>query len=313
VAMQRLGSEAAEERLDHITEAERQGGAEGAPSAPWGPSGDELVTLWDEQHNEKGNPLLLTPENRDARPTKVKSAPKRPSVFRIFIGTLQDMLLMTTCSAAVPAGGSWGLLLAVLAAVLDQVCASTAILIYTQKLLFDLGIGSREKRDELAILVALAKVFGVVVGIAVVNKIGRRPLLGFGGAISAVFMFLVAVGAAYKSAALLLIGICGFIFVFVATWGNGYWVVVTEVTAAGGPRFGAASQAAATAALFFSGWLTSLTFATITTEGGPWSLTVYAGLAALMAIFAFAMLPETRGLTLEECAEAVRQKAAPRC
>merc|ERR1712066_408648 len=120
------------------------------------------------------------------------------------------------------------------------------------------------------------------------------------------FMFLVAVGASQKSTVLLLVGICGFIFVFVATWGNGYWVVVTEVTAAGGPRFGAASQVAATAMMFFSGWLTSLTFATVTTEGGPWSLTIYAGLAALMALYAFTILPETRGKTLEECAEIVR-------
>jgi len=130
-------------------------------------------------------------------------------------------------------------------------------------------------------------------------------VLGWGGAASAVALAVVAVGAALRQPVALLIGLCSFILLFVATWGNGYWVVVTEVTAPGGPEYGASSQAAATATLFASGWLTSLTFVSVVEAGGAWSLLLYSGIAALMAAFAFGMLPETRGLSLEECAAAV--------
>lgn len=307
VAMQRLGRSDAADRLDLIAEVERQGGLdEGGLKAPWESSDDELVLLWDEQHKQAGLPLLLSTEREASRPKHVKSAAERRSAVSILVGTLQDIFLIVIRSTAVPPGTSWGLLLAVLAAVLDQVCASTSILIYTQHLLEHVGIGSPAMRDQLSIAVAGAKVTGVVVGIMIVDKMGRRPLLGGGGILSAAFMFLVAVGAAYTNVALLLIGICGFIFVFVATWGNGYWVIVTEVTAAGGPRFTAASQAAASAMLFTAGWLTSLTFQSVIHAGGPWSITIYAALAAIMALYAFALLPETRGCTLEECAEKVR-------
>ncbi|CAE6944657.1 gpmA [Symbiodinium natans] len=51
-----------------------------------------------------------------------------------------------------------------------------------------------------------------------------------------------------------------FIAIFYSTWGIGYWIVVVEVTAVGGPRYASAAQAVSTATLFAAGWLTSLTF-----------------------------------------------------
>merc|ERR1712110_121228 len=156
----------------------------------------------------------------------------------------------------------------------------------------------------MAISIAAAKLIGVVLGLFIINRVGRRWLLGCGGALSSVALVVLAAASKEKNVGLLLIGMCTFILVFVATWGNGYWVVVTEVTAAGGPQYGAASQAIATTVLFSAGWLTDLTFVTVT-QTGPWSLIFYASVTALGALYALLLLPEMRGCSLEECAERV--------
>merc|ERR1711920_98447 len=131
--------------------------------------------------------------------------------------------------------------------------------------------------------------------------------LGWGGAISALGKVVLAYGSAHQDAAILLVGMCGFILVFVATWGNGYWVVVTEVTAAGGPQYGGASQSISTMVLFASGWITSLTFVSVTEAGGPWALTIYAAVIGFGALYALCLLPEMRGCTLEQCAERINE------
>lgn len=206
-----------------------------------------------------------------------------------------------------PMGTGRGLMLALLAALLDQACASTSVLVYAQHLLHGAGVASQEMQDAMAIAVGMAKFVGVAAGLLIVNRVGRRLLLGWGAMICTMALAALAAGAACKSSALLLSSMCVFVLVFCATWGIGYWVVVTEVTAAGGPRYAAASQAMATVALFATGWATSLTFVSVTAAGGPWALLAYAGVMALAVLYAVALLPETRGHALEDCAVLVQQ------
>merc|ERR1712110_1149825 len=141
----------------------------------------------------------------------------------------------------------------------------------------------------MAISIAAAKLIGVVLGLFIINRVGRRWLLGCGGALSSVALVVLAAASKEKNVGLLLVGMCGFILVFVATWGNGYWVVVTEVTAAGGPQYGGASQSISTMVLFASGWITSLTFVSVTEAGGPWALTIYAAVIGFGALYALCL------------------------
>lgn len=303
-AMHRLGCAGAEERLVRIDAASSLEEACGAPC--WAES-DDLVALWDEHHAAVGHPLLLSETEAAARPAALAAPVGLPSAGRTFVMTLVDAGAMVIGASRVPEGSSRGLLLALLAAVLNQACASTSILVYAQHLLKDTGINSAALQNGLAIPIAVAKLLGTLLGLLVVNRIGRRPLLSVGGTLSTLAILLLTLGAVEQEAGLLLAGMCFFIFVFVATWGIGYWIVVTEVTAAGGPRYGAASQAVATAVLFAAGWATDLTFESVASGGGPWALLTYAGVTALMALYAVFLLPELGGLTLERCAEEMKQ------
>jgi len=306
-AMDALGCDGARERLVKIRSVAPDGiGDEAAGVHIFSKSPDDLVALWDEHHSAVGSPLLLSEEAAAARPALL-AAPSRVSAARTFVKTLSNAGAVLSGAANVPRGASRGLALALLAAVLDQACASTSVLVYAQHLLQEAGVKSLVIQDSMAIIVAGAKFTGVSLGLLLVDRIGRRPLLGLGGALSTVAIVLLAGGSAYKNAGLLLFGMCSFILVFCATWGNGYWVVVTEVTVAGGPQYGGASQALSTMTLFATGWVTSLTFVSVTEAGGPWALTVYAGVTALMALYATCLLPEMKGCTLEMCAEHVNE------
>jgi len=310
-AIKLLGSAGAEERLAAVKCLGASQAATGAASSHRNVSQvDSLLGIWERRHEALGSPIFppiaeSSYEGR-MRPRLQLAGPEKVSVLGALCRTLGDTASIIRGGAEVPPFAFRSLWLAVLAAVLDQVCASTSILVYSQHLLKEAGVTSAQRQDFLSMAVAAAKVAGVVLGLFFVNRIGRRPLLGWGGALSALSILLLSAGAATKSPVMLLLGMCSFILVFVATWGVGYWIVVTEVTTAAGPRYGAACQAVATAMLFASGWATSFTFVWVSSSG-PWALLVYGGAAVLMTLYAGLLLPETRGLSLEQCADAVEQ------
>ncbi|CAE7873317.1 csbC [Symbiodinium necroappetens] len=259
---------------------------------------DDLVRLWDDKHLAAGNPLYRSQSHLEVLEEKDETV--RLRTLSVLRRTLKDACAIIIGSQQVPAGARRGLGLALAAAVLDQACASTSILIYAQKMLARVGIG-QESQDLLTMLVVGAKMLGVILGLAIVERMSRRTLLGAGGGLSAVALLVLVLGAAWDSPVLLLSGMSSFIAIFYSTWGIGYWIVVVEVTAVGGPRYASAAQSVSTATLFAAGWLTSLTFIDVISLGPP-GLLIYVAVAVLMGIYGFCILPETGGHSLEECA-----------
>jgi len=255
---------------------------------------DDLIRLWDEKHLAAGLALFKSDE------LKEESEAARLHTLPLLWRTLSDTYAIIRGAEQVPAGARQGLALALSAAVLDQACASTSILIYTQKILEGVGVG-QEAQDLLTTLVVAAKLFGVIMGLIIVERVPRRVLLGAGGGLSAVALSILVLGASLSSPSLLLTGMIAFVGAFYCTWGIGYWVVVVEVTAVGGPRYASAAQSVSTATLFAAGWLTSLTFMDVVSVG-TLGLLIYVAVAVAMCLFAFCLLPETAGHSLEECA-----------
>jgi len=258
------------------------------------PPGDELVTLWDRKHQEAGSFLWSRSEVSGLRKDR------NLTTVKVLGRTFTDLCAICGRADRVPQGTLHGLLLAVAAAVLDQACASTSVLVYAQTIIKNVGVHNAVLQDQFSLVVVIAKAVGVIIGLIIVDRMGRRPLLTWGGVFSAAFMTLLTVGSAMRSVPLLLAGMGGFITAFISTWGVGYWAVVVEVTAVGGPRYSSAAQSLATATLFAAGWLTGLTFDTIT-SGNPYGLLVYVVVCVLMTIYAACLLPEMGGRSLEGC------------
>jgi hypothetical protein len=145
----------------------------------------------------------------------------------------------------------------------------------------------------------------VVVGIAIVEHSGRRHLLGLGATFCVVGLLVGITGAFLHSVPAVLCAMCVFLLAYYCSWGPATWVVVTELTAGFGPRYGSASQAAATAVLFLASWVVESSFLSVLNFGGALGMLLYVSACVCMLLFAFLVLPETRGCSLEECAERV--------
>jgi len=305
--MTRLGCEGAKERLEAAKASQA-----GEPNLAWpeGKPENDLVALWESHHVAAGSPLT-TQEGQEG--TSLASSGNGPQSARsVLKNTLVDMFDVFRGGAMVPPGARRGLGLAIIMAILNQACASGSVLIYAQHLIKDYGgIESRVEQDVFAIAVALAKFLGVGVGTAIISRMGRRALLGWGGLLSAAPLLLTTAGAALGDVNMLVLGMCAFLMAFVATWGTGFWLIVVEITAAGGSRYGAVTHGAATAIMFGAGWLTSLTFVTVM-SAGHYGLLWYTFVCLLMAAFAWGPLPETKGLTLEECSELLSSESDKR-
>lgn len=260
---------------------------------------DDLIVLWDQKHSDVGNPLF----SREAADYEQVAQKQRTlSVLLQTFVDAKDILLGKVPSARE------GLLLSLSAAVLNQACASTSVLIYAQKLLSTVGVQTQTQQDAQSTLLIAAKLLGVIVGLFLVETLTRRALLATGGICSAVALGVIVLGAQLSNNVILMIGMGSFVLCFFSTWGVGYWAVVVEVTAAGGPRYASAAQAMATATLFGTGWLTSLTFVQVMSLGSLGLLT-YVCVAVLMFAYGLCWLPETSGHSLEECAHDVEVKA----
>jgi len=304
--MTRLGCEGAKERLE-VTKAFEAG--EPMPDIAWpeGKPENDLVALWESHHVAAGSPLA-TQEGQSSI-SSASSSVEPQSARHVLKNTLVDMFDVFRGGPMVPPGARRGLALAIVMAILNQACASGSVLIYAQHLIKDYGgIESRVEQDVFAIAVALAKFLGVGVGTIVISRMGRRALLGWGGLLSAAPLLLTTAGAALGDVNMLVLGMCAFLMAFVATWGTGFWLIVVEITAAGGSRYGAVTHGAATAIMFAAGWLTSLTFVTVM-SAGHYGLLWYTFVCLLMAAFAWGPLPETKGLSLEECSELLSSKS----
>jgi hypothetical protein len=183
---------------------------------------------------------------------------------------------------------------------------SSAVLTYGQKIFEMMGVDSREKQDRLMLYATATKLLGVAVGIAIVEHSGRRHLLGLGATFCVVGLLVGITSAFLHSVPAVLGAMCAFLFAYFCSWGPATWVVVAELTAGFGPRYGNASQAAASAVLFLASGVVESSFLSVLNFGGALGMLLYVSSCICMLLFAFLVLPETRGCSLEQCAERVR-------
>ncbi len=102
-----------------------------------------------------------------------------------------------------------------------------------------------------------AQVAGVVGAMLLIDRVGRRPLLLAGSAVTAGAMTVLAMSDAVHSAALVLAAMCAFIVAFSMSWAGVFWVLMSEIFSM---PVKSPAVAAATAALFLAGGRRCLRF-----------------------------------------------------
>jgi sugar porter (SP) family MFS transporter len=187
------------------------------------------------------------------------------------------------------------ILIAFIIATFNQLSGINAILYYAPRL-FEMS-GFREGAMLQSIIVGLTNLTFTMIGMVLIDKLGRKPLLAIGAVGMVIAQALVAWGF-YKGqfeGYMLLFCICAYIAFFAVSLGATIWVVIAEVfpnsVRAQGQAFGSATHWVWSALLT---WF----FPLCLSIGGQYIFSFFAIMAALSLVFALWM-PETKGKSLE--------------
>jgi SP family sugar:H+ symporter-like MFS transporter len=192
--------------------------------------------------------------------------------------------------------------------VLQQFVGINVIFYYSTTLWKAVGF---QEKDSLTISVAtsVTNILVTLVAIALVDRIGRRPILlagSVGMAVSLGAMALAFASATGTGADITLPGAWGpvalvaanvFVISFGASWGPLVWVLLGEIFPA---RIRARALGLAAAAQWIANFAITLSFPVMAAGSLPLTYAMYALFAAASFFFVMYKVPETNGMSLEQ-------------
>ncbi len=189
------------------------------------------------------------------------------------------------------------ILLAVLFAFFNQVSGINAIIYYAPRILELAGIG-----DKAALLstagIGLVNLIFTMVGLAIIDRFGRRALMTVGSLGLIVTLGLVSYSFATGASAWISVLLFVYIAFFALSQGAVIWVFISEIfpnqVRAGGQSLGS-----------FTHWLLAAVIANAfpfvaNRLGGGVVFAFFCGMMVLQLIYVWRLMPETKGVSLEE-------------
>lgn len=192
------------------------------------------------------------------------------------------------------------LIVAVLLMACSQFSGINAIMYYSTKIFTTAGVGVKDAFMS-SVIVGLVNVLFTFVAIAFVDRAGRRLLLLIGLAVQVVA--LGTVGALFRAEAggvPLLVAILAFISAFSMALGPIPWILCSEIFPT---KIRGRAMSVATFTIWTSCYVVAQTFPMLNDSpavGPALTFWVYAACSLLGLGFVWAMVPETKGRSLEE-------------
>ncbi|MEO3941310.1 sugar porter family MFS transporter [Paenarthrobacter nicotinovorans] len=220
-------------------------------------------------------------------------------------------------------GNRFGLLpvvwIGIILSVLQQFVGINVIFYYSTTLWKAVGF---QEKDSLTISVAtsVTNILVTLVAIALVDRIGRRPILltgSIGMAVSLGVMALAFSSATGTGSEITLPGAWGpvalvaanvFVISFGASWGPLVWVLLGEIFPS---RIRARALGLAAAAQWIANFAITLSFPIMAAGSLPLTYAMYAAFAAASFFFVMFKVPETNGMSLEQAETLFVAKGAP--
>ena len=191
------------------------------------------------------------------------------------------------------------LLIGLSVAVLQQITGINAVFFYAPMIFEQSGIGTDASFMQ-AVWVGLVNLVFTVLAILLIDRLGRRPLLGVGLSGIALCMLLLSYGFASDemNPRIVLVGVLGFVASFAISLGPVMWVLFSELF----------PNRVRGLAISFVGLINSaVSFAVqlifpweLQTLGNSVTFLIYAVFALVGLILVMRLLPETKGKSLEE-------------
>ena len=190
------------------------------------------------------------------------------------------------------------LFLAFSVAMLNQLSGINALMYYAPRIFQMAGAGVDAALLQ-AVAVGGTNLLFTVLALFVIDRFGRRPLLLAGGVGAAVSLALTAL-AFYTGnfeSNLVLFGLLGFIASHAIGQGAVIWVYISEIFP---NRVRAKGQAFGSFTHWFMAAVVSWTFPVMAGVSGGHAFAFFSVMMALQVVFAWKLMPESKGLTLEE-------------
>ncbi|KAF7717073.1 MFS-type Sugar/inositol transporter [Penicillium ucsense] len=178
-------------------------------------------------------------------------------------------------------------------------------------------LGTIQNPFLLSMITTIVNVCSTPLSFWAIERVGRRPLLLWGALCMVVCQFIVAIigvtdGGNPNAVSAMIAFICIYIFFFAVTWGPGAWVVIGEI-------FPLPIRSRGVAISTASNWLWNCIIAVITPyfvdadQGnlGAKVFFVWGSLCACAFVYTYFLIPETKGLTLEQV-DKMMEETTPR-
>ena len=192
----------------------------------------------------------------------------------------------------------WPIMLAVLFAFFNQMSGINAIIYYAPRIFEMTGLGTNA-----ALLsstgVGLVNLLSTFLGLYLIDKAGRRVLMIVGSMGLILTLGLVA-SAFFTESFGILVPIYLFVYIafFAFSQGAVIWVFISEIFP---NRVRASGQALGSFTHWLMAALVAFAFPIVTEAlGGGLTFAIFCGMMVLQLLFAWKMMPETKGKSLEE-------------
>jgi SP family sugar:H+ symporter-like MFS transporter len=172
------------------------------------------------------------------------------------------------------------------------------------------AVGFDESQSLLtSVITAVTNVLVTFIAIALVDRIGRRPILLSGSLAMAVSLAVMAICFSQSSTVdgevalpqpygvIAIIAANVFVIGFGASWGPLVWVLLGEIFP---NRIRAKALGVAAMAQWIANFAITVSFPALSAFSLPFTYGMYAAFAALSFVFVLMKIPETNGMSLEE-------------
>ncbi|MGN2252011.1 sugar porter family MFS transporter [Frateuria sp. GZRe12] len=209
-------------------------------------------------------------------------------------------------------GASFGLLpvvwVGILLSVFQQFVGINVIFYYSSALWHSVGFSEADS-FSITVITSIVNVLVTLVAIALVDKVGRKPLLAIGSAGMTVTLGLMAwcfsqsigAGASLSLPApwnmVALVAANAYVVFFGLSWGPMVWVLLGEMFP---NRIRAVALAVAAAAQWLANFLITSTFPALAEIGLSFAYGLYAAFALISLLFVVFAVRETKGMELED-------------